>query len=378
MKDYDKSHSVFKGSFLFEPLLIGCLWLLLFSAPLLFGQVDGGINWNNVFKVWKDDVLLLAVFLINRYLLLPFLFFREHRISYLLTTAMLIAALTAGRFYFYKSGGGRNVVNSSQVQPERRPPANADRPLANNRTNRPGRQDQRNQPEPVPPYMNLLILSVLIVGFDTGLRVTSRWSQSERQRMSLEKENIENQLAFLRTQISPHFFMNTLNNIHALIDYDAGTAKTSIIKLSNLMRHLLYDSDSELSTLDKEIEFIKSYVDLMKLRFSKKVSVTLDLPERIPDRTIPPLLFTSLLENAFKHGISYTSESYINIKLSVANDFLTFSIDNSKVIGGPLRGGSGIGIENSRRRLELLYGENYQLEIIDKGNVFVTNMRIPL
>lgn len=124
--------------------------------------------------------------------------------------------------------------------------------------------------------------------------------------------------------------MNTLNNIHALVDIDTEEAKHAIIKLSNLMRHLLYDSEGTKTPIKKEIQFIESYIELMRLRFSEKVKITVTIPTIVPDKTIPPLLFTSLLENAFKHGISYKSESFINLNLSFTDTSLIFNIENSK------------------------------------------------
>ncbi len=174
-----------------------------------------------------------------------------------------------------------------------------------------------------------MIFSFLLVGFDTGLMTIFRLAKSERKRAILEKQNADVQLAFLRNQVSPHFFMNTLNNIHSLIDFDTDEAKDSIIRLSKLMRHLLYDSEIEKIPIRKEIEFIKNYVDLMKLRYSDKVKITLDLPDQLPDKSIPPLLFTSFVENAFKHGISYQHSSFINITFSIDDDQLNFEVRNS-------------------------------------------------
>jgi hypothetical protein len=362
---------------LFEPLIIGFFWILIFSSPLMFGRFENGIDRAHLLKIWKEDLVLLGVFIINRFFLLPFLFFRNRRALYIMSTALLIIVVVSGRFIIYKKAAPRKpsveVVQRPQGPPQSRPGSGPQ----GNREREIRKPQPGNQAEPLPPYVNLLILSVLVIGFDTGLRVTSKWSQSEQKRIKLEKENVENQLAFLRNQVSPHFFMNTLNNIHALIDYDSGEAKKSIIELSNLMRHLLYDSNSELSPLKNEVEFIRSYVDLMKLRYSKKVRISLDLPLSIPDKSIPPLIFTSLLENAFKHGISYSTESFIEIELTVIGDILYFRIANSKI---PQESDliSGIGIENTRKRLDLLFGERYTFETIDEGTVFITNLKIPV
>jgi hypothetical protein len=362
-----------------EPLLISLFWVMLFAAPLMFGRFDNGIDWKHITNVWKDYFLLFALFLINRFILLPLLFFSDKRALYFICGISLILLIVGSRYVIYMktSPRTRQVTVEQPVQP---PPGPGSAPERRGDQSRTSRRPVENssRPEPMPPYVNLLLLSVLVIGFDTGLKVTSKWSQSEQMRVKLEKENVENQLAFLRNQVSPHFFMNTLNNIHALIDYDSGEAKKSIIKLSNLMRHLLYDSDAELSPLKSEVEFIKSYVDLMKLRYSQKVKITLDLPVNLPEKSIPPLIFTSLLENAFKHGISYSHDSFIHIELFLLPDVLNFRIENSKIPPENDIMTPGIGIENTRKRLDLLFGDSYSLEITDKGNVFITNLRIPV
>jgi hypothetical protein len=375
MTDLSKNIKKFN---LFEISIIILFWVLLFASPLLLGQSDGGINWMQVFKVWKEHSILLTLFLLNRFFLLPFLFFRNKRTLYIISAFCLISIAVVGMYLYNRTPALRN---------ERKPPVNS---ISNDRLSErpdlhppPPRNDRprlsdSSSPEPVPAYINLLILSVLVFGFDTGLKITSKWVHSEQQRMSLEKENVETQLAFLKHQVSPHFFMNTLNNIHSLIDIDAVEAKKSVIKLSNLMRHLLYESDHEMSPIKSEVDFIKSYVDLMKLRYSNEVRVTFKVPDQIPDKSIPPLLFISLLDNAFKHGISYVSESFVEIELSIAPDKLRFNITNSKIKEASNRSAPGIGIENTRKRLDLLYKENYTLDITDRGNIFITNLTIPI
>jgi LytS/YehU family sensor histidine kinase len=220
-------------------------------------------------------------------------------------------------------------------------------------------------------------LAVLIVGFDAGLQLSMRWFGLEQEKFKLQKESVENQLAFLRNQISPHFFMNTLNNIHALVDINSEEAKQSIIKLSNLMRHLLYDSEENQAPIKKEVAFIQSYIELMRLRFTDKVNIMVDIPNDIPDKSIPPLLFTSLLENAFKHGISYNYPSFIKIVMSFSENHLDFMIENSNH-SKKNRDSSGIGIENTKKRLDLLYKKAYELSISDTKEKYTIKLNIPL
>jgi hypothetical protein len=375
MTDFSRNIEKFN---LFENSLILLFWLLLFASPFLLGQSYDTIDWKHVFKIWEGHSILLTLFLLNRFILLPYLFFRNKRTVYILSAFCLISFAVIGMYLYDSKPALRNkrAPPSNSILSDRlggrpdipSPPPWKERPRPSNSSN----------PEPVPAYINLLILSVLVFGFDTGLRITSKWVHSEQHRMSLEKENVETQLAFLKHQVSPHFFMNTLNNIHSLIDIDSVEAKKSVIKLSNLMRHLLYESDNEMSPIKSEVDFIKSYVDLMKLRYSNEVRINFKAPRQIPDKSIPPLLFISLLDNAFKHGISYVSDSFVEIELSITSDKLCIIITNSKNKEASYKSVSGIGMQNTRKRLDLLYKENYTLDITDRGNIFITNLTIPV
>ena len=143
------------------------------------------------------------------------------------------------------------------------------------------------------------------------------------------------------------------------------------------MRHLLYDSEDKQNPIKKEVEFIQSYIELMQLRFTDKVKIEVDIPADIPDKSVPPLLFTSLLENAFKHGISYTHPSFIKIAMSFPENRLNFKIENSnhfKKTEVP----SGIGIENTKKRLDLLYKTAYDLNISETREKYAVNLSIQI
>lgn len=358
---------------LFEPLIIIVFWALLFSSPLLFGQFNDQINWRHVFKIWRNFIPLLALFMINRFVLLPWLFFKNKRKLYFLSAISLIAALTLTSYYFNDISQQKRFFtpeignNSITIKAPSRISQNAS--FNNTRP---------NNPRPIPAFANFLILAFLLVGFDAGLQISMRWANLEQEKFKLQKENIENQLAFLRNQISPHFFMNTLNNIHALVDINTEEAKKAIIKLSNLMRHLLYDSEHQFTQIKNEIEFIESYIELMRLRFTDKVKINVAIKNEIPEKTIPPLLFTSLLENAFKHGISYEKDSFVNINFYFTKNKLLFEIRNSNHSKNMANSHSGIGIENTKKRLDLIYKKKYSLDILDTENEFIINLTIPI
>jgi len=174
--------------------------------------------------------------------------------------------------------------------------------------------------------------------------------------------------------------MNTLNNIHSLIEMDTAKAQDAVERLSTLMRYLLYDSAQNTIELKKEIEFIHSFISLMQLRHSDEVEVTTVIPDQVTDAKIPPMLFISLIENAFKHGVSYPLKSYIHFELQFDKTSLTCIVKNSKhkIAANSQSEYSGIGLGNIKESLKLLYENDYHLDILDKENEFEVNLRIPL
>ncbi len=357
-----------------EIVLIIFVWLVLFFTPILFREDIYSPLRGSVILQFQILIPLLILFLINRFILVPALLFKGKQLVFIASVFGLIFLFTTGSFIYDTKI--RNIpppenpqIDNQIKQPPYAFPGGVDR-FGNLR---PGRS---RQSRPIPPYANFLILSILVVGFDTGLRLGLRGINIENEKVRLEKENIATQLVLLRNQVSPHFLMNTLNNIHSLVDVNTEEAKEAIIKLSKMMRYLLYETEK--TTLKKEVEFLESYINLMKLRFNEKVRITFNLPVTIPDREIPPFIFTSIIENAFKHGISYRDESFIDIDLMINKERLEMVVKNSKIDKSQNEEFSGIGIENTRKRLELLFGNNFHLNIIDNKNLFTVNLSVPL
>jgi hypothetical protein len=358
-----------------EVALIGFVWLVLLLTPILFREDNNKPLWRSVVIQLEILIPLSILFLVNRFILVPVFLFKGKIIIYIFSLLGIIFFLTVGSHVYDVNSIKAPPHKVIQADNEMRPP-----PEPTPGRNDPDRKSppRQREPRPVPPFANFLIFSFLIVGFDTGLRSGLRWITAENEKVKLEKENVSNQLALLKTQVSPHFLMNTLNNIHSLVDINTEEAKEAIIKLSKMMRYLLYETENERTTLKKEVEFLESYINLMKLRFSEKVRITLTLPGSIPDVSIPPFLFVSFIENAFKHGISYTNESFITIDLILGKERLLFEIKNSKAEKIQMNEFSGLGIENTRKRLELLYGNDCRLDIFDNEDLFIVNLSVPL
>ena len=233
-----------------------------------------------------------------------------------------------------------------------------------------------------------IVLLILILGANLGIKYYFKTRDDRKRLAELERQNLEQQLEYLRYQINPHFFMNTLNNIHALVDIDPEKAKDTILELSKMMRFVLYEGNKQGVPLSREMDFIRHYVTLMQLRYTDKVRITLDLPSEVPDRQIPPLILITFIENAFKHGVSYQHDSFIEAKVVVEGDKLRFSCRNSKSeksneerlqVGGSSSGTKGgVGLDNVRKRLNLLYDNRYSLNIKDEANTYCVQLNIPL
>ncbi len=348
------------------------IFFVLFILPVIFLRENNRIEWRNIQKIWQDQFLLLPLFAINHWLLVPKLILKKKYITYLITCILLIASFTSLYYVFDElpSEGSYTNRRSNRGLP---PPPHKARPHHKRI------EDRSKPPKPVPPYANLLVLSLMIVSIDSGLSFTKHWHKNEQDKVRLEKESIESQLGMLRNQISPHFFMNTLNNIYSLIGGDIARSRQAVMKLSKLMRYLLYENKDGKVLLSKEFEFLRSYVDLMKLRFSEDVDINLRFPEKYPDVKIPVNLFISYLENAFKYGTSYQHRSFISTSFKIDNNHLVFECENSvKGIQKPTSEAGGIGLENSRQRLDLLYNENYNLNIHKTDETFTVILKLPL
>ena len=226
-------------------------------------------------------------------------------------------------------------------------------------------------------------LSLFYLGTSFAYCFARSWMQNERQKSALVQENLSTELAFLKAQVNPHFLFNTLNNLYSM----AGKSENpelahGIERLSQLMRYMLYDSNSETVPLDKELDYIKSFIEIQKLRLAEEDDFVLQFSVEGNTRPIriAPMLLIPFVENAFKHGIDFKESSVIKIELIIEKDELIFSVFNScPNIGSVLeKGKSGIGLENLKRRLELLYYGLYSLEIREDQDVFGAILKLRL
>lgn len=203
----------------------------------------------------------------------------------------------------------------------------------------------------------LTMMALFIVTISTSVSLMQKWQADKLLRESLEKAKIGSELSFLKAQINPHFFFNTLNNIYALTYVDVETSRSALHKLSRMMRYLLYDTQAGNTSLSQELSFVKDYIELMKLRLNDTTKVVFTEPDLQEDIQIPPMLFLPYIENAFKYGVSTAVSSEISIEFKLGGGRLDMLVKNS-VFNEQMEAAdeySGIGLTNTKRRLDLLY-----------------------
>jgi len=228
----------------------------------------------------------------------------------------------------------------------------------------------------------ILIITALVLGISTSITTIQKWQAEKQVHLALEQENTLSELAVLKAQINPHFFFNTLNNIYALTIIDVEKSRVAIHKLSRMMRYVLYDTQHTYTRLSQEIDFLKDYISLMQLRLTDSVTLEFSVPDTIQDFEVAPMIFLPFIENAFKHGVSVSKPSHITIKLIQVKNTITLQVSNfifSDKMPGP-EDKSGIGLANTKRRLDLIYADRYYLHIIEKteSNKFTVNLKLVL
>lgn len=308
-------------------------WSLFYVFPLFFIQHNSeSVNWH-IFLVHSIvPTALFLIFYLNYLLLIPQILFHGRTQAFLLVNLIIIITLTFGLRYW-----------SNLHFP---PPVDINRPA----------------PPQYVFYMRDMASLVFAAGLSVAIRMSMRWNESEAARQEAIKSRTEAELKNLRNQLNPHFLLNTLNNIYALVSFDTEKAQQAIQELSKLLRYVLYDNQQMYVPLSKEVDFIRNYIELMRIRVSTQVSILTEFhikPES--SATIAPLLFISLIENAFKHGISPVKPSFIHLILSEDDDKICCMIRNSNHPKTETdKSGSGIGLEQVKKRLELIYPGAYQ------------------
>jgi len=346
-------------------------WVIILGIPLYFfkrWEVGNDFMW----AYYIGNLINGIIFYSNYLVLVPRFFFASRKLKYYLSVIILLIFLyfvsDRSNELIFKYVPGRN--NTEEINKPRDTGTEVRPPKPDDHFGRPPFREMH--------LFNYIFTSLFLVFFSVGMRVLERHSQTEKLQKELEKEKLNSELAFLKNQISPHFFFNTLNNIYSLISINAEDSQKAVLRLSKLMRYLLYDSEHGDTKLSNEIDFMNNYIDLMKLRMNNKISLTVTFPEKYEDINIPPLIFIPFIENAFKHGISYREKSFIEISMTTINKSVVFRCANSIVKNRETDESehSGIGLENVTKRLNLLFPGKHEMKINRSDKEFEVLLQI--
>lgn len=398
-----------------EHIIYTSIWLLLYISPLasLYMRMSSNPNisfsWHEILNAWEFNTVWLVLMLIHNFLLLPILILKRRTWQYLMLASALLITCTFASFLIRPAGPrfddkdkrmemsdtnyyicgesdschAPGLCQKMEHDPKEdmcRKPIHGGKPFPRPRYT----PDELRPISPVPmlgPGEAVAFFGgLMLMGLNLGVKLYFKTQEDREQRERLEKQDLERQLEYLRYQVNPHFFMNTLNNIHALVDINPERAKTTIVELSKMMRYILYEGDKKYIPVQREALFLNNYIELMRLRYSSRVSINLDMPKMMPDVMLPPLLLIIFVENAFKHGVSYAAPSFIDIKVEVTQEMLQFKCRNSRQEQKPdeKKKKGGVGLANARRRLDLLFHDKYSLEIKEDDKEYDVQLEIPL
>ncbi len=226
-------------------------------------------------------------------------------------------------------------------------------------------------------FIGSALTSVFFLFLSTALKFSIDWFLNERVQRDLENQRLTAELAFLKSQINPHFLFNSLNSIYSLAYQKSDTTPEAILKLSEIMRYMLYESNDNKVDLAKELQYLQNYIDLQKIRFGNKAFVDFKIMGDVGDQKIVPLLLIAFIENAFKHGVANDPSMPIRLLINLDGTHLHFYMENKKHTHNRDTEG-GIGLNNVKRRLDLLYAGKYKLDIQDKPDIYTCELSLVL
>jgi sensor histidine kinase YesM len=330
--------------------LHGMVWFMLFGIPILLTSGETTILRKIVAHSWLPLGAYALVFYINYLWLVNKYFFTRKLLWYAVLNVIFILAIV------YATMELRSYFFSYEMKPD---DSHHVRP-----------------PKRLFVYLETLWAAVPLF-FAIALRILERWRKSQTQQKEVATVQLQSELQHLRYQLQPHFFFNSLNNIYSLVDVSPDRAKETIHALGKLMRYLLYETNTDLVSLSREIDFMQKYIELMQIRTSDKTRIFVQFPEVKKDVQIAPLLFISLIENAFKHGVSADQEVAIFFDMQVDKNRIRFVARNQNLPKSDTdKSGSGIGLNNLEKRLELLYPDAYLFVRRIEGEQFIAELEL--
>lgn len=341
-----------------ENLLYFLVWSLALLVPILNSKMmaEEHVLLGNILIVWSKLLPYIIIFFINNFWFAPKLLMRRRYMMYLGISLVMLSLIFLGLEYYQENIRTASTEQTTFIMH--------------------GKASFTD----LEWYWNVL-LGLFMCCANSMIKMMFKSMEEEQRMAEMERHRLQTEMEYLKYQINPHFFMNTLNNIHALIDIDTTAAQRSVIELSKMMRYVLYDSDNATIDIVNEVRFIENYIALMKIRYTEDIDVDMKVENPLPSNIkIPPLLLIVLVENAFKHGVSYNKRSYVRIYISCHKSSVICEVRNSRHhTQRKDNKASGLGLENMRKRLDLLFGNDYSLTI-DESNrdEYFVKLKMPI
>ena len=329
-------------------------WAMVICFPLLFfvSSDTWGERFSRFMRTLGSPLSYMVVFYVNYLWLVPRFLFKKRYKTFFLVNVLVVA------LGFVVMFGWWNLITSVSFDAVQHGP-----------------HHPRSRPW---PFFHAALMLILFVGLSVAVKMSQRWQQLEQDKKEAERSRTQAELKNLRNQLNPHFLLNTLNNIYALIAFDPDKAQMAVGELSKMLRHMLYDNQQNFVPLYKEVEFIKNYIELMKIRVTDSVKIDTVIDIDAEDSTpIAPLIFISLIENAFKHGIAQNGAGSIAIAISNDHGLIKCDITNSNhPKQSNDKSGSGIGLEQVKQRLALIYPHSHEWHygVSDDGTTYSSTL----
>ena len=354
-------------------IIIGCLTFL--SLPVLLAP-DFPRSMNIVKSIPTQRtliayLLMIIFFFVNYFVLIPKFYFTKKYVLFIFCTILFFFAVAFIPRYIIPENNLLPAPEHENFSGQRPPPPNDQRP--------PFSQDGRRNPPP--PYnepaisFNItqhLYIFVAVAFLSLMLSISNRWKQAEKEKLSVE-------LSYLKAQINPHFLFNTLNSIYSLAIEKSDNTAEAVVKLSAMMRYVLSEAGNDFVPLEKEIAYMHNYIELQQIRFADSVKVSFTVDGKPLAKKIAPIILIPFVENAFKYGVNAEEDSSIKVAITITENGLQLFVMNNKVhVHQSDENKSGVGIENTKGRLRLLYPSRHSLEINDHINDFSVLLTLQL
>jgi two-component system sensor histidine kinase AlgZ len=340
---------IHRNRVLFLHLMFWGIYLSFIVYQIIFFQRERGYDWNRAVTFLSIQLsFTLAIAYLNYFIFLPRFLHHKNIWRYLTEFLVPFTILIIARVYLQRymmEGSPREAYFNSNMY-----------------------------------VVQVIAVTLFIVFFVGMLRFAVDWFELEAKKKEIENEKLVAELNFLKAQINPHFLFNTLNNLYYLAYSKSENTTEVIAKLSQMMRYMIYDSNHPKVLLNKEIEYMQSYISLERMRLNNQIPIEFDIQGNIENVWITPLIFITFLENAFKHGVSNNNpKAWVKIAIQLKGKECVYTVENSKSsVSENTNEKSGIGLQNVKRRLELSYPEQYSLIMEDKPDVYFVQLNLSL